>query len=368
MGYDYDLFQSYCDDEVVDAVVEVLERQAWWIKGSEIGELESQMAEVTNRTEAVAVDSGTSALYATLRCLDIENKEVILPSFTYQATPNTIVAAGGKPKFADIERDSFGLDADDVREKITDETAGIIPVHFGGDVATDIRELREIADEHELFLLEDAAHSLGATSRGEPTGSFGDAAAFSFAFNKIVATAQGGMVVTDNEALADAIRQFRVHGRNSQREYVDWGLNLVMSSIHAAIGTVQMDKLETLIERRRYLAKLYDRELSGLKMVTTKSVPSDHQPVYFLYNALLPDTDTRNQLQAYLDEDGIPTQAYYQGCHLTEYYCEEWGYGPGDLPVTEEVADRIITLPFHLNLDEADIEDIASRIRSFFEE
>jgi perosamine synthetase len=366
MAHQYDLFQSYCDDDVINAVVNVLERESWWIKGPEIEELEQQISGVTDAEHAIAVSSGTAALYATLESMGIEGKEVIIPSFTYQATPNAIVAGGGKPVFADIESITFGLRADDVRQRITDETVGIVPVHFAGTTAAEIRELRDVADEHDLFLVEDAAHSLGATSAGKPVGSFGDAAIFSFAFNKIITTGQGGIVVTDDSDLAKKIRQFRVHGRNSNREYVTWGLNLVMSSIHAAIGVAQLSKLDEFIATRRRLVNRYNKSLSSIDGIRTPTAPPDGRSVHFLYNILLRTRSQRNELQTFLDEQGIPTQVYYRGCHLTEYYSREWGYQAGDLPLTEEIADRIITLPLYVNLETEDIDHISDTVRSFF--
>lgn len=368
MDHEYDLFQSYSDDDVINAVVEVLERESYWIKGPEITTLEQRIADITGTEHAVAVSSGTAALYATLESIGIEGKEVIVPSFTYQATPNAVEAAGGTPVFADIERDSFSLKADDVRRRITDNTTGIIPVHFAGTTAAEIREIGDVADEHGLFLLEDAAHSLGAKSSGTPVGSFGDAATFSFAFNKVITTGQGGILVTDREDLARRVRQFRVHGRNTDREYVTWGLNLVMSSIHAAIGVAQLSKLDDFIETRRSLVAQYNENLSSIDMIRTPSVLPNCRSVHFLYTLLFSNRSQRNTFRTYLDERGIPTKVYYHGCHLTDYYSREYGYQKGDLPVTEEIADRIVTLPLHVNLDHEDINHISDTVRSFFDD
>jgi dTDP-4-amino-4,6-dideoxygalactose transaminase len=367
MGNEYDLFQSYSDDDIINAVVSVLKRENWWIKGPEIENLEQQIADIAGTKHAIAVSSGTAALYATLECLDVEGKEVIIPSFTYQATPNAVVAAGAKPVFADIEPESFGLKASDVQSRITDETAGIIPVHFAGNIASEIRELRNIVDNHGLFLLEDASHSLGATSSGTPAGSFGNAATFSFAFNKVITTGQGGIVVTDSQDLAKRIRQFRVHGRNNNGEYERWGLNLVMSSIHAAIGVAQLSKMDDLIKQRRKLVNRYNGNLSGIKDLHVPTAEANGRSVYFLYNILLSSRSQRNELQKYLNKQGIPTQVYYQGSHLTKYYSQKWGYQKGDLPVTEKIANRITTLPLYPNLDVDDVDYISDKVRSFFE-
>jgi len=347
-------------------VVEVLERGNYWIKGPEIERLESAVATLTDSEHAVALNSGTSALYATLNALGVDGREVIVPSFTYPATANAVVAAGGEPVFADIERDSYALSVDSVQDRITADTAGIVPVHFAGDVAAEIRALRRLADENGLFLLEDAAHSLGASAYGTPAGSFGDAATFSFAFNKIVTTGQGGMIVTDDASLADSVRTFRTQGRNGEGTYETWGLNLVMSSIHAAIGVAQMSKLDEFVERRRQMKRRYDAHLSDVPDVETPTTAPDRESVHFLYNVSFEDTDTRRSLQTYLADDGIPTKVYYRPVHLREYYRREFGYDEGALPVTERVSSSILTLPFHLNLSDDDLQHIGERVSAFF--
>ncbi len=367
MSDDYWLFQSFADDRIVADVVEVLERGTWWSNGPEIDEFESLMAGHADRDHGVAFNSGTSALYATLHCLGVNGNEVIVPSFTYPATANAVVAAGGRPVFADIERDSLALDVDDVRRRITDDTAGIVPVHFAGDVCADVFELRRLADEHDLFLLEDAAHSPGATADGESVGSFGTAAAFSFAFNKLISTGEGGMVVTDDDDLVRRLERFRMQGRDRDETFVTWGHNLTMSSITAAIGVSQAERLGEIIERRREMASVLDDVLSDVDGVETPTAPPERDPVYFLYNLRLPSREHQQALRSRLADDGIPSRVTYEPTHLTEYYRSEWGYREGDLPVTEAIAGRVLTLPFHLDLDASDLRHIGERVVSHLE-
>ena len=174
------------------AVTDVIQRGTWWANGPEIGEFERKMADAAGTRHAVAFNSGTSALYANLLAHGLTDGEVIVPSFTFPATANAVVAAGGTPVFADIERDSLALSAASVADAITDETVAIMPIHFGGDVAPDIRALQVLADDHGLTLLEDACHSPGVSMDGDPAGSLGSRASFSFYFNKLLTTGEGG--------------------------------------------------------------------------------------------------------------------------------------------------------------------------------
>lgn len=361
------LFTSYADEDDIEAVTEVLRRGTWWAKGPEIAEFEAAIADYTDCEYGIAFNSGTSALYALLTASGITDGEVIVPSFTFSATANAVVAAGAKPVFADIERESLTLDPTDVREKVTDETRAIMPIHFAGDICAGVRELREIATENDALLFEDACHSLGADYDGDLVGSFGDAATFSFCFNKVLTTGEGGMVTTDSRALRDDLQLLRSHGQNDDGEYVTYGHNFRMSSMTAALGVSQAEKLDFIINRRREMAAHLNDALADIESLSRPVFPPERNSVYQLYNLRVNDTETRDGFRAHLDERGIPTRVTYDPVHLTKYYREEWGYGTGDLPVTEDVSRKILTLPFHLNLSEDDLEKIATSVRSYFE-
>jgi perosamine synthetase len=360
------LFKSYWDEADVEAVTDVIRRGTWWAKGDEIAAFEAQMADVCDRDHAIAVNSGTTALYLALLAHDVTDGEVIVPSFTFPATANAVVAAGARPVFADIERDSLALSADAVRDRITADTRAIMPIHFAGDVAADIFELRDLADDHGLHLFEDACHSPGATYRGEPVGSFGDAAAFSFCFNKILTTGEGGMVVTDADETAERLRLLRSHGRDADREYVTWGHNVRMSSMTAALGVAQAEKLDWMIERRREMAARLNDALRGIDGLHLPEFPDERESVYQLYNLRFDEDGIQGPLADHLDARGVPTRVTYDPVHLTRYYREEWGWEPGDLPVTERVSERILTLPFHLDLSDDDLDHVARAVRAFF--
>lgn len=360
------LFKSYADQDDIDAVTEVIERGTWWANGPEIEEFEAQISDWTDRKYAIAVNSGTTALYATLLAHDITDGEVIVPSFTFPATANAVVAAGAEPVFADIERDSLSLAASSVREQITDQTRAVMPIHFGGDIARDIFELREICESESIYLFEDACHSLGATYDGESVGSFGDAATFSFCFNKVITTGEGGMIMTDSKKIKQRIEMLRSHGRNEDKEYVTYGHNFRLSSIAAALGVTQAEKLAYIIETRREMADYLNDVLAGIDGVQLPVFPAERESIYQLYNLRFEESGVQESLAAFLDERGIPTRVTYDPVHLTTYYQDEWGYGKGDLAVTEDVATKILTLPFHMDLSESDLDRITAGVRSFF--
>jgi perosamine synthetase len=362
------LFRSYADESDVAAVTDVIQRGTWWANGPEIEAFERKMADVAGTAHGVAFNSGTSALYANLLAHGITDGEVIVPSFTFPATANAVVAAGARPVFADIERDSLALSAPAVEEALSPETAAIMPIHFGGDVAADIRKLRSLADAHGVPLLEDACHSPGASMDGDSVGSFGSAASFSFCFNKVLSTGEGGMVVTDSPEIRDTLRRIRSHGRNDEGRQVTYGHNFRLATMNAALGVAQVEKLDAMISEREAMASYLNDRLHDLPGVTVPTPPADRDRIYLYYNLRLDSTDTQAALAAHLADSGVPSRVTYEPVHLNRYYREEWGWGPGDLPVTEDVAGRVLSLPFHLYLDEDDLDYVVEAVRSFFTE
>ncbi len=214
MDWKIPLFKIYWDEEDVKMATKSIQRGMFWAIGPNIERFENMLAEYTGRKYAVAFNSGTSALHAALLAYGIgEGDEVIVPSFTFIATANAPLFVGAKPVFADIEEKTFGLDLEDVLRKITPRTKAIIPVHYGGG-ACRVEELSEIAREHNLLLIEDAAESLGATVGGKKVGRFGNCAILSFCANKVITTGEGGAAVTDSAETAEKLRLIRSHGRS----------------------------------------------------------------------------------------------------------------------------------------------------------
>lgn len=360
------LFKSYADEEDIEAVTDVLRRGTWWANGPEIERFENAVASVTGTDYAVAFNSGTTALYAQLMVHDVGGGEVIVPSFTFPATANAVVASGATPVFADIEPDSLALSAESVKSVVTDDTEAIMPIHFGGTVARDIEALSDIAADSDAVLLEDACHSLGASMDGQNVGSFGSAASFSFCFNKLVTTGEGGMVVTDSTAIRNRLLRIRNHGRNEDGRTVNYGYNFRIPSMNAALGVSQMSKLDWMIDERRGMAIRLNDRLSDLPGLSVPDPQEYCERVYLYYNLRLESVETQQALSRHLDECGIPSRVTYDPVHLTPYYRSEWGWMEDDLPVTESVSGRVLTLPFHLDLSREDLEYIATVVGDFF--
>jgi perosamine synthetase len=373
MTWKIPLFKIYWDEEDVKNVAEAIKAGMNWAVGPNIEKFEKMIAEYIEAKYSVVFNSGTSALHAALLAYGIKNDdEVIVPSFTFIATANAPLFVGAKPVFADIEEETYGLDSEDVKEKITEKTKAVIPIHYGG-CPCKIKELREIADDHNLILIEDAAESLGAKIKSEKVGTFGDSAMLSFCQNKVITTGDGGAIVTDSRAIYEKLKLIRSHGRLetsdyfSSTEYMDYvtlGYNFRMSNIIAALGAAQLKKVDKIIEMRRknekYLTARIKRES---KEIITPNPLKDYYHVYQMYTTRV---DNRDELMKHLADNGIMTKVYFSPVHLTHFYKNELGYAC-ELPVTEEISSQVLTSPMYPSLTKEEMDYIVEEIKRFFE-
>ena len=359
------LFKSYSDQEDLNAIKKVLERGTYWAIGPEIEEFEQKLATFFGTKHALAFSSGTTALHSCLITLGITSGEVIVPSFTFPATVNSVIAAGAKPVFADIEPETLGLSVDDVARKITPNTKAILPMHFSGHISRDITKLRALADQNNIPLIEDNAHSIGATLNSKMAGTFGHAAMTSFCFNKIITTGEGGVLITNSDDLANKLKLLRSHGRAGS-DYVSCGLNFRIPTLNAALGISQISKIHFLIESRREIARYYNNQLRGIPDLIIPEQKEGEYCVYLLYNLILKDEKIRSQFLEHLKNHKIPYRVTYNPVHLFSYYRKQYGTKEGDLPITEDIARRIITIPLHLGLTKKQQEYIATTIKQFF--
>jgi perosamine synthetase len=333
-----------------------------WISsiGTFIGKFEGAVAEATGAQHAIAVCNGTVALHLALHCLDIgRGDEVIVPSFTYIASVNTIAQTGATPVFAECRSSDWLLDPADVERRITPRTKAIMPVHLYG-VASDMRGLREIAGRNGLKLVEDCAEALGTTIDGQHVGTFGDIGTFSFFGNKTVTTGEGGMVIANDDALAARLRMTKGQGQSLTRRY--WhevlGFNYRMTNIAAAIGLAQIERLIALQERKRSIAIQYRRLLAGLP-VTFQVAAEDVVPSDWLVTLLLPPGTDRERLMQDMDGQGIETRPVFYCAHTMPMYFR------GEVfPVAQDIAARGISLPSYPHLSP---EDVARVVDSFGE-
>jgi perosamine synthetase len=371
------LYKIYWDEEDVERVSEVIRQGMFWAIGPNIEKFESMIAERSGKKYAVAFNSGTSALHAILLAYGIkQGDEVIVPSFTFIATANSVLFVGAEPVFADIERDTCGLDPEDVKEKITDRTKVIMPIHYGGQPCH-IRELKEIAEDYKLLLIEDAAESLGANIDGKPVGYFGDAAMFSFCGNKVMTTGEGGMIATDQRDIYEKLKLIRSHGRLDKGEYftsikvmdyITLGYNWRMSNITAALGISQLNKLDKLIAMRRKNTAYMSKRFSNVSRVELPNPPKGYFHVYQMYTIKVKDgQEARDGLKNYLAEKGVMTKVYFFPVHLKGFYKDRYGFRGGELPVTEELSKQVLTLPMYASLTTDEMNFIVNQVKVFME-
>jgi len=318
MSWKIPLFKTYWEENDIDSVAKVIRRGSFWATGPEIDQLEDSIAKYVDKKYCVSFNSGTSALHAVLLAHDITSGEVIVPSFTFISTANSVVLAGGKPVFAEIEDESYALDSEDVKEKITKNTKAIMPIHYGGAPCKHIKELKEIAEDHNLVLIEDAAESLGSKIDNKMVGTFGHSSMFSFCQNKIITAGEGGVIVTDNAKVFEELKLVRSHGRVENKngffstpqelDYVKAGYNYRMSSISAALALSQFKKIDKIIKMRREKAQYYDKHLSAIKEIKTPIDLDNLFHVYQMYTIQLSDQKTRDEIQQNLTKNEILTK------------------------------------------------------------
>jgi len=330
-------------------------------------EFEERFAAYVGTKYAIAVNSGTSALEISLRALDVKGHSVIVPTNTFFATPASVIHAGGEVIFADVT-ENLCIDPESVKENIRKDTKGIIVVHIGGIVAPQIKEIKEICEDHGLFLIEDAAHAHGSTLDGKKAGSFGDAAAFSFYPTKVMTSGEGGMITTDDEKIYRRALVFRDQGKAGfyGNVHVEMGYNWRMSEIHAAIGLSQFARLEEFIEDRRRIAKVYDEELKKIDKVTPIKIPPNVKSNYYKYVALLDDGIDRADIKKELKEKygvNLSGEVYELPCHLQPIFKDLYGFKGGEFPVAEDICKRQICLPVFATMTEEQAKYVIDSLR-----
>lgn len=366
------LFEIYNDEEDTKLISEEIASGKFWAVGSRVSEFEEKIADYIGTKHALTFNSGTSALHASLLAHGIgKNDEVIVPSFTFIATANCAVFVGAKPVFADIEKETCGLNPDHVQNLINRNTKAIIPVHYGG-CPCKIKELKDIAEDNDLILIEDAAEAFGASVDGKKVATFGDLNVLSFCQNKVITTGEGGAIVTDSDETYEKLKLIRSHGRlegadyfssSSLFDYIDVGFNWRMSNLTATLGISQINKVDKIIELRQknvdYLSK---RLLEETDSITILDVPKGYNHVYQLFSIFV---EKRDELIKYLDENGISSKIYFHPVHQSEFYKNKLGYDV-NLPVTDDVFKKTITLPMFPSLTTEQMDYIAETVGKFY--
>jgi len=349
-------------DEVTRAISEVCESQAFAL-GPAVAEFEKNIAAYCDCKHAIGVSSGTDALLVSLMALGVEpGDEVITTPFSFFATAGCVVRLGAKPVFVDVDPDFYNIDPAGIDEKITKKTRAIIPVHLFGQIAP-MKAITEIALQHDIAVIEDAAQAIGASRDGIMAGNFGDCGCFSFYPTKnLGGFGDGGLVTTNTDALADDIRTLRDHGQKPRYFYKVIGGNFRLDGIQGAVLNVKLKYLDDWNEKRRQNAALYDSLFAG-SPVKTPAIDPGNVSIYHQYTITVPE---RDELQKYLADNDIGSAVFYpKPLHLQDCF-KELGYKEGDMPVAEKLCKEVLSLPVYPELSPNEIECVAGTILKFY--
>jgi len=313
---------------------------------------------------AVAVSSGTSALEIILRALGVEGREVVVPANTFFASAAAVLHAGGRPRFADVAPDTLALSAATVEAALGDDTAGVMLVHIGGAITPEVDAIRALCERRGLFLVEDAAHAHGSSLDGRPAGSFGVASAFSFYPTKVMTTAEGGMIVTADESIRDEARIYRDQGKAGflGGDHVRMGYAWRMSELHAAVGIVQLRRLDEFIKIRREIADQYDEGLAEIDGITPLITHSESN--YYKYIAMLDAGIDRQEVKRTLKQEhgvSLSGEVYASPLHEQPVFANLHG---GSLPVAEDVCRRHVCLPIHSDMTRDEAAYVVTSLRT----
>ena len=374
-----DTYLSYgkqiVDETDIQAVVDVLKGD-YLTTGPFVKEFEDTVANYVGAKYAVAVSNGTAALHMACFAAGInEGDEVVLSPMTFAASANAVLYCGGTPVFADIDSVTYNIDPDRIEEKITDKTKAIIPVDFSGQ-SVDMDRIKEIADKHDLIIIEDAAHALGSEYKGRKVGSQADMVEFSFHPVKPITTAEGGIVTTNSEDLYKKMLIFRTHGITRDKDILNenhgpWyyeqqhlGYNYRLTDVQSALGTSQMSKIDKFITRSREIARQYNEAFKDLKEIVIPFEAEFSNSGWHIYVIKVkPDllTVTRKEIFEALQAENIGVNVHYLPVYLHPYY-KNLGYAKGICPNAEEFYENIITIPLFPSMTNADVKDVIDAV------
>jgi len=367
--------------EAIAEVADCLE-SGWITTGPRTARFEGMLRDYFDAPSAQCCSSATAGLLMALLALDLKpGDEVITSSMTFVATLNCIVLAGGRPVLVDVDPATGNFDERRIEDLITMRTRALMPVHFGG-LPVDLDLTYSLADRHELRVIEDCAHAIGAEHRGRRVGSFGDTQVFSFHPNKNLTTGEGGCVVTRDQAMVERIEKLRFHGIDRQAEnefgqpgtprydiaFAGYKFNFM--DIQAALGIHQLPALDGFISRRTALAGRYFAELGSCAAVTLPDFSSVDYPHRHAWHLFAPRLNldrigmTRDQVMAALKSRGIGSGLHYQAPHLSSYYRDVWGFERGQFPGAEDISDRVISLPLFPGMTEADQDRVIDALHA----
>jgi UDP-4-amino-4,6-dideoxy-N-acetyl-beta-L-altrosamine transaminase len=366
----------WVDSDDIDAVCTVL-KSDWLTQGPMIERFEEEIAKYVGAQFAVAFNSGTSALHGAMHAAGVASgDEVITSPVTFVATSNSAVYLGARPVFADIDMRTYCVDIDRIRNALTEKTKVVAPVDMAG-YPVDLPAITDMAADHDLVVIEDAAHALGAMRNGTFVGSEADMTMFSFHPVKHITTGEGGIITTNREDFAESLRLFRSHGitKDPRRllkndgpwyyEMQELGYNYRITDIQCALGLSQMKKLERFIARRNEIATIYNGAFYDIPNIILPPAveASQSRHAFHLYPIRVPAKD-RKEIFLKLREQGIVCQVHYIPVHLQPYYCEAFGYREGDYPVAEEYYRTELSLPVFPKMTDDDVNTVINAVQN----
>lgn len=351
--------------ELITLIENILDT-GYLTRGTCTSRFEKQVADFLGVRHAIAVSSGTAALHLSLVVLDIgPGDEVIVPAYTFTATANAVELVGAIPVLVDVGLDSFNIDVKSIERAINPNTKAIIPVHLFGN-PVDMSIVMQLANDHGLVVVEDAAGAFGAEFRGEKCGTIGNTGCFSFHPRKVPTTGEGGMIVTDDDYLAEKILALCNHGMSIYKGKTDFtsvGFNYRMSELEAALGVIQMKEIETIISKRQELANHY---LSALENFDVLAYQETLKDCFNVWQAFVVRLENENNCQVVesLKNSGIEANIGTYAIHLLKYYATKYGYKPDDFPNASEMYYKGLALPFHHDLSLSDIAFVMQTLRN----
>jgi perosamine synthetase len=353
------------DEEMKIAAINALQNDKF-VMGESVFKFEEEFARYCRVKHAVSTSSGTFALQLALQALGVSHGDnVVTTPYSFIATANAAYFAGAEPVFADIDVKTYNINPSLVEQKLTDETKAILPVHLYGYPA-EMNCILDIAEENNCGVVEDCCQAHGAIYHGKRVGSIADVGCFSFYPSKnMTVCGDGGMAITNNKDLANKIAKLRDCGRKSHYEHDLMGYTARLNTVNAAIGRVQLKRIDEWNEKRRNVAMLYNKLLGDIEGLELPPAGNGNiLPVYHLY---VVKTNYRNELKTYLESNGIQCGIHYPlPIHLQPIYKELYGYKEGEFPVSERVCNQVLSLPMYPDLEEAGVEQVAMKIHEFF--
>ena len=356
----------------IEAVCAVF-RSSYLSLGPKLVEFEKAFAEYIGRKRAVAVNSGTSGLFLCMLATGVgQGDEVITTPFTFISSATSIMMVGARPVFVDIDPVSLNINAAKIEAKITDKTKAILPIEVFGNPAG-FNDVCEVAQKHNLIVIEDSCEALGSVLNGKKAGAFGKMSVFAFYPNKQITTGEGGMILTDDDSLADMCVSLRNQGRGKGSGWLAHerlGYNYRLCDINCALGIVQLSRIDEIKAKRRRVAKWYQEMLAGDSRLIVPTEPSNCDMSWFVFVVRLADKFTRRQRDGVLEamkNQQIQVGNYFPPVHLQPFISERFGYSKGDFPVTESVCKSTIALPFYNNLTKDEVVIVCRTLKEILD-